>query len=113
MYLVWIWRTLNKYKYSYKYDLGNPKKFGIQNKILQDTGMTSQKPTKLGSLGKTGVNGIPNNEELYVLHFSLNIILWLNKVDKMNEACGMHVREEKCIKSITGKTQRNETNSKT
>jgi hypothetical protein len=51
--------------------LENPKKFGTQNKILQDTGMTTIKPTKLG---KTGVNGIPNNEELYELHFSLNII---------------------------------------
>jgi hypothetical protein len=36
--------------------------------------MTSLKPTNLGSLGKTGVNGIPNNEELYELQFSLNII---------------------------------------
>jgi hypothetical protein len=43
------------------------------------------------------VNGIPNNDELYELHFSLNIIRWLNKVDNMNEACSMHVREEKCI----------------
>jgi hypothetical protein len=54
--------------------LEKPKKSGIQNKILQDTGITSLKPIKLGSLGKTGVNGIPNNEELYELHFSLNII---------------------------------------
>jgi hypothetical protein len=38
--------------------------FGIQNKILHDTGTTSLKPIKLGSLGKSGVNGIPNNEEL-------------------------------------------------
>lgn len=64
----------SKYLFLYLYDLENPKKFGIQNKILLDTGMTSLKLTKLGSLGKTRVNGIPNNEELYELHFSLNNI---------------------------------------
>jgi len=64
----------SKYLLLYLYDLEKPKKFGIQNNILQDTGMTSLKPTKLGSLGKIGVKGIPNNEELYELHFSLNII---------------------------------------
>jgi len=59
--------------------------------------MTSLKPKKLGSLGKARVKGIPNNDELYELHFSLNIIRLLKKVDNMNGACGMDVREEKCI----------------
>jgi hypothetical protein len=54
----------SKYLLLYLYDLEKPIKFGIQNKILQDTGMTSLKPINLGSLGKSRVNGIPNNEEL-------------------------------------------------
>jgi hypothetical protein len=56
------------------YDFEKPKKFGIQNKILRDTEMASVKPIKLRSLGKTEVNGIPRNVELYELHFSQNII---------------------------------------